>query len=418
MSNDLVLDLCEALGNALLGVVNKHRDQKPLLRELAARYAVEPTPPAVEESTVQTAHERSQHVGDTPENPVRVAPVSVEASGPEPDPEPVQPTPEQVADANYPRINLISWLVSRGFARPDLMTKSREELEAACTEQLKAIASVAPGVKKRGRPAKAKPETATLKADPRVELVNRIKSLGPVAFSKLAELYELSGDPEDVTANLVEILETSEALDMAIDGLTDEDPDGLAASVTVDPPAAPPIGSAVEESVSQVEEPAPQAAEPAVEVCPTTINSGHDLLKVVSTLYGYEGKLYNCVTSEKLAQFIEPVQNIYQQTAQQNDANGAAFKQHLKTMGCTGTCTACPRGAGQVAVCAAILDSNIVHEPTLKMLLAGAEDVPDAPEGDLLFVKFLAGEMLVKFRPSGKPLDDAEAGEAEIETIL
>lgn len=406
MSNDLVLDLCEALGNALLGVVSKHRDQKPLLRELAARYAMDSAPPAVEEPPVLKAAERTEPAAEVQEA-TAPAPVQTET----PDPEPVQPTQEQVTDANYPRINLISWLVSRGFARPELMTKSREELESACMEQLKAIASVAPGVKKRGRPAKAKPEAEAVKVDPKVELTSRIKALGPVAFGRLAELYELSGDPEDVTNNLVEILETSEALDMAIDGLTDEDPDGLAVSVTVDPPAAPPIGSAVEEPVSQVAEPEP-------EVCPTTINSGHDLFKVVSKLYGYEGKLYNCVTSEKLAQFIEPVQNIYQQTAQQNDANGAAFKQHLKTMGCTGTCTACPRGAGQVAVCAAILDSNIVHEPTLKMLLAGAEDVPDAPEGDLLFVKFLEGKMLVKFKQSGKPLDDAEAGEAEIEAIL
>lgn len=412
MSNDLVLDLCEALGNALLGVVNKHRDQKPLLRELAARYAMEPMPPVVEEPPVLKAPERAEPVVEA-----QVATVPAPAQAETPDPEPVQPTQEQVTDANYPRINLISWLVSRGFARPELMTKSREELESACMEQLKAIASVAPGVKKRGRPAKAKPEAEAVKVDPRVELVSRIKGLGPVAFGRLAELYELSGDPEDVTNNLVEILETSEALDMAIDGLTDEDPDGLAVSVTVDPPAAPPIGSAVEEPVSQVAEPEPEP-EPEPEVCPTTINSGHDLLKVVSKLYGYEGKLYNCVTSEKLAQFIEPVQNIYQQTAQQNDANGAAFKQHLKTMACTGACTACHRGAGQVAVCAAILDSNIVHEPTLKMLLAGVEDVPDAPEGDLLFVKFLEGKMLVKFKQSGKPLDDAEAGEAEIEAIL
>lgn len=429
MSNDILLDLCEELGTALLNVASKHRQftfyigkpgpavQEPTQVVLTAGPTEEALPLITPAATAADLRSLAERVAEV----AAPAPAPVVTKAVEPDPEPVQPTQEQVEDADYPRINLISWLVSRGFSRDDLSGKSREEINTACHEQLKAIASVAPGVKKRGRPAKVKtPDSTPAAQDPKVELEKRVRALGPVAFEKLAELYDLSGDPEEVIQGLVTILETAEALDMAIEGLTDEDPDGLAAAVVVEPSTAPPVGSAPAEPEPQVEEEVVAEAAPAAEdvAVPTVINNGHDLVKVVAALYGYEGKLYNCLTSAKLAEFVEPVQNIYQQTAQGNDANGVAFKQHLKTMGCQGTCTACPRGAAQVAVCAAILDNNIVHEPTLKRLLEGAEDVADAPEGDLLFVKFLEGKMLVKFAPSGKALNDPEAGEAEIEAVL
>lgn len=437
MSNDILLDLCEELGTALLNVASKHRQLTfyigkpgPAVQEpaagaaqvvLTAGPAAEVLPLITPAATVADLRSLAERVAEVAAPAPTATPVvaGVKVETITPDPEPVQPTQEQVEDADYPRINLISWLVSRGFSRDDLSGKSRAEINSACHEQLKAIESVAPGVKKRGRPAKVKtPDTAPATQDPKVELEKKVRALGPVAFEKLAELYDLSGDTEEVVQGLVTILETSEALDMAIEGLTDEDPDGLAAAVVIEPPTAPPVGSAPTEPEPQVEEEA--VTETAAEdgAVPTVVNNGHDLVKVVAALYGYEGKLYNCLTSAKLAEFVEPVQNIYQQTAQGNDANGVAFKQHLKTMGCQGSCTACPRGAAQVAVCAAILDNNIVHEPTLKRLLEGAEDVADAPEGDLLFVKFLEGKMLVKFKPSGKALNDPEAGEAEIEAIL
>ena len=301
------------------------------------------------------------------------------------------PTPEQVRDPAFPRVNLISFLATRGYPAAEAAAKPLEEIQRLCLEQLEAMASLGPGVKTRaprGSKKKAEPAPAAAPStDPAAELVAALSALSEADFGFLSRTYELNGERAEVTSTLVDILENVVALRESLALRAEVEAEALPAAQVEPQPAAVAAAAAIAEPVV---DPVPEAPPVA------PIATGAELLARATALHGWDGTLYGYLVNAKLPPEVPKMEKSLQEYARRPEF-AAPFAWLANELGCKFNCTTCPRGGGQVAVCATLTDSEVQDPPAL--------------------LSVLNQQFMVKIRPTGLAIDDSAAGEAAVEEV-
>jgi hypothetical protein len=409
--------LCEELGGALLRVAERSRATSPApslspysapVKEVLQKPIVEePLQPREEEKATPVVAEVAQ----------ASKPIEVTVR---------QPSEAEVVDPNYPRADLIVWLATRGFETSAISGLPRTDIEKLCIGQLKAINEVAPGVARRGRPPGAKNKTkATAAVAPAApegpSLMEELEKLSSATLDALAMNFQTSGSPDQIRAYLVEVFDNDvESLSTALEhlGSIDEAP----VSAVVEAPQAPVVDMRASEEESPpfdtVTPIAPLEVKDVQQEDLVEIRTGGDLIRAVSKIHGYEGTLYNFITSAPLAEAAAAVESAYSSFGAVPGEGGEPVRAYFKKLGCEGKCLQCPRGGGQLAICASLMDTQLAHPVTLQKYMRGETVTENDPEGESpLISKVLAGELFVAVKATGLAIDDDTAGVAVFEVV-
>ena len=400
LTNDLILDLCEEIGSALLRVCAKHGRSQNITKgaELQPYCAPkvdvrqqelplpEPTPAVVE---------------------VVAAPVQVLAPVVEVAPALVVLTEQNLEDEAFPKATMLQFLAQRGHDAEAYSSAARSDVVVKCREVLASLVAVGAGVKTR------KPRTpkAPLQVLPVVEdtFDKEMDKLSPEVLQKLGETLRITatpvggfewrsavkvlvGDGESLVSTVGHILDTQPEPKAEEPKVVDSDPEEGEIVAVVPAPTAAPV---------------PVVETPMVVVVQSMVN-GQRLIEAVTKKYGYEGVLYDFITSPELGQDVIGMQTLMQKLAANaaDPAKARVFQSYFTRMAapgqtsCLGSCSTCMRGGAQIAVCSAIVD----------------EDFPDHKQYQ---TGLLSGSLQAKMLPTGRLPDDpgAEPQVATIETV-
>lgn len=348
------------------------------------------------------------------------------------------PTPSafDLADPTYPRARLEAFLKSRGYIEDQYKMLIRSELVKKCREVVEQMKVVQPGVKRgRGRPRKdgmpnrsqqrieeeAKPAAIAAQVDeldPETRAtVGKLLNIevNDPNFSQLvvaaasADTTKLSAIIDAARAVLVqpligdevdEVIEAAEAQIQAekVEAKAEEDDEEEA---VVEPlPVAIPAEVVIQKSMPPAQRQPNQdaAALPASGLV-------NQVLTTAAAKFGYKGRLLGYIANADLRTAGELLSTKLQQAAngEFGEAPAEMVTSYLKGMApqgmesCGGSCLKCPRGGGQLAICATLLDREVMH--------GGLELVRD-------------GKIRILMQPTGVGLNDSTAGYAKYEDLF
>ena len=141
---------------------------------------------------------------------------------------------------------------------------------------------------------------------------------------------------------------------------------------------------------------------------PSTLPHNGTVNQIVTTdaaKFGYKGRLLGYIANADLRTAGELLSNQLQKAAggEFGEAPAEMVSSYLRSMApvgqesCGGSCLKCPRGGGQLAICATLLDREVMH--------GGLELVRD-------------GKIRILMQPTGVGLSDSTAGNAKFDAPL
>ena len=349
-----------------------------------------------------------------------------------------RPTAIDLSDPTYPRVRLEAFLKSRGYLEDQYKTMLRSDLVKKCREVAEQMDAVQPGVKRgRGRPRKdgmpnrSQVQTNLPVRDSTEDIAAQIDGLDVetrAAIGKLLNIEDgaesfgrlvaaaISGDVQRVgsiieaaRAVLVQPLISDEA-DLIIEAATEqleaekvdaaEDAEDEEEAVVEPTPAPIPTEAVVQKSMPVAQ----RAANPD----PGTLPQNGTVNQIVTTAaakFGYKGRLLGYIANADLRTAGELLSNQLQKAAggEFGEAPAEMVSSYLRSMApvgqesCGGSCLKCPRGGGQLAICATLLDREVMH--------GGLELVRD-------------GKIRILMQPTGVGLSDSMAGYAKFEDLF
>lgn len=415
--NELILDILEELAGAFSRVCAKHGRSVPTAVERVAcvtANADSEKPVAVVQVEAHASRLLNEHevtnleelaggraVFTKAEDKAAAPPLALEVVDGRPKPI----TVDDLSDPSLERSRMVEYLVGRGFDRGDASGRTREYLLGKCRTELEAEAKAGEGVKKRrGRPPKAPAAPAAPVAaqataaggvadEVDAEFAEVLAALPEKALNRIAEAtgVELTDDVMEFAVGVRNVVVDRVGLDGMIEAVMEAGEDDA------DTRKAPPVDDPNDgEVVTVVTPPSPVVKqEPDVAAAAVSAGiSGREILAIATDAFGFEGVLYDHITSGTIAENIEGIEGSFGELVK----GEPRFKDYFQRMGCKGACTACPRGGGQVAVCATMIDA----------------DVPRQAE---IYVALLDGTAEVKLRNTGRDPFDASQPEPTIAAV-
>jgi hypothetical protein len=350
-------------------------------------------------------------------------------------PEIPRPTAYDLSDPTYPRARLEAFLKSRGYLEDQYKTLMRSDLVKKCQEVITQMNTVQPGVVKRGR-GRPRKDGMPNRSQEQVELrdaatdiaaqMNALDQETKAAIGKLLNVdandstfgllvsAAIAGDTHRVApiieaarAALVQPLIADEA-DLVIEAAEKQiEAEKVEAAeddeeeAVVEPTPAPIPAEVVVQKSMPV---ATRAANTDVASLPQG-GVVQQVLANAASKFGYKGKLLGYIANVELRTAGELLSTQLQKAAsgEFGDAPADMVNSYLRSMApvgeasCGGSCLKCPRGGGQLAICATLLDREVMH--------GGLELVRD-------------GKIRVLMQPTGVGLSDSAAGYAKFEDVF